>query len=136
MEDTNYADITHFGKTKKDFPTVDDIRRDYPDLIKEYNLNTDEKIRSFYNNTFAKSKNILRDQFNEVLPDVDFLSFSEGTLKPQVTPFHKARIKSAIGNNGMFDMTNPNIYKGLIPAFLMKGYLKPKTNEDEKSKSY
>ena len=25
-------------------------------------------------------------------------------------------LKSAIGNNGMFDMTNPNIYKGLIPA--------------------
>jgi len=25
-------------------------------------------------------------------------------------------IKSAIGNNGMFDMTNSNIYKGLIPA--------------------
>ena len=25
-------------------------------------------------------------------------------------------LKSARGNNGMFDMTNPNIYKTLIPA--------------------
>ena len=28
-------------------------------------------------------------------------------------------IKSAIGNNGMFDMTNPNIYKGIIPPALL-----------------
>lgn len=32
-----------------------------------------------------------------------------------VVPF-KNYPKSAIGNNGMFDMTNPNIYKSLIPA--------------------
>ena len=32
-----------------------------------------------------------------------------------VVPF-KNFPKSAIGNNGMFDMTNPNIYKGIIPA--------------------
>ena len=45
------------------------------------------------------------------------------------------QLKSAIGNNGMFDMTNPNIYKGLIPPALIIGYLKSKTNEDEKSNS-
>lgn len=28
------------------------------------------------------------------------------------------QLKSAVGNNGMFDMTNPNIYKTLIPGFL------------------
>jgi hypothetical protein len=27
-------------------------------------------------------------------------------------------VKSAIGNNGMFDMTNPNIYKALVPAVI------------------
>lgn len=31
--------------------------------------------------------------------------------------------------------TNPNIYKGLIPPALMTGYLKSKTNEDEKNNS-
>ena len=25
------------------------------------------------------------------------------------------QVKSAVGNNGMFDMTNPNIYKSLVP---------------------
>jgi hypothetical protein len=33
----------------------------------------------------------------------------------QVTPFSNYP-KSAIGNNGMFDMTNPNIYKSILPA--------------------
>ena len=32
-----------------------------------------------------------------------------------VFPTNK-QLKSAIGNNGMFDLTNPNIYKALIPA--------------------
>ena len=31
------------------------------------------------------------------------------------------QIKSAIGNSGMFDMTNPNIYKGLVPATMVGG---------------
>ena len=111
------------GKTKLDFPTIDDIRQKYPELIKDYNLNTDDEIRSFYNTTFPRNNNTIRDQFKEVLPDVDFLSFNEGSLKPQVTPFHKARIKSAVGNNGMFNMTNPNIYKALVPATAGVGVL-------------
>jgi hypothetical protein len=117
-DDTNYADVTEFGKTKLDFPTVDDIRQKYPELIKEYALDTDDKIRSFYNTTFPSNNNKIREQFKEVLPDVDFLSFNEGMLKPQITPFYKARVKSAIGNNGMFDMSNPNIYKSLLPITL------------------
>ena len=28
-------------------------------------------------------------------------------------------LKSATGNNGMFNMTNPNIYKGIIPPALL-----------------
>lgn len=32
-----------------------------------------------------------------------------------ITPFANY-LKSAIGNNGMFDMTNPNIYKSILPA--------------------
>jgi hypothetical protein len=30
-------------------------------------------------------------------------------------------LKSATGNNGMFDMTNPNIYKALVPAAIATG---------------
>lgn len=35
-------------------------------------------------------------------------------------------LKSAIGNNGMFDITNPNIYKGLIPAAGLYGLTQSK----------
>lgn len=35
--------------------------------------------------------------------------------------FDPTKIKSAVGNNGMFDMTNPNIYKGLVPAAIGTG---------------
>jgi hypothetical protein len=35
-------------------------------------------------------------------------------------PF-KNKVKSAIGNNGMFDMTNPNIYKSLFPYIGLGG---------------
>jgi len=39
------------------------------------------------------------------------------------------QIKSAIGNNGMFDMTNPNIYKGLIPTALLLDFLSENKNK-------
>lgn len=39
-------------------------------------------------------------------------------------------LKSAIGNNGMFDMTNPNIYKTLIPGAMTLGALN-QTNEKQ-----
>lgn len=34
--------------------------------------------------------------------------------------------KSIIGNNGNFDLTNPNIYKGLIPIGILSGFLSKK----------
>ena len=39
-------------------------------------------------------------------------------------------LKSAVGNNGMFDMTNPNIYKGLIPATVLGGVGAAKLQEN------
>ena len=35
-------------------------------------------------------------------------------------------LKSATGNNGMFDMTNPNIYKAIIPAVGLYGLTQSK----------
>ena len=51
-------------------------------------------------------KEYLTDEF-------DMMTGVDGHI--QVSSF-KNYPKSMIGNNGMFDMTNPNIYKGLIPA--------------------
>jgi hypothetical protein len=41
--------------------------------------------------------------------------------------------KSAIGNNGMIDMSNPNIYKGLIP-YIGAGYLGEKLYDSQQQK--
>ena len=46
-----------------------------------------------------------------------------------VFPTNK-QLKSAIGNNGMFDMTNPNIYKTLVPGAMTLGALN-QTNEKQ-----
>jgi hypothetical protein len=37
--------------------------------------------------------------------------------------------KSAVGNNGMFDMTNPNIYKALVPIVMGAGALQQNKQE-------
>lgn len=42
-----------------------------------------------------------------------------------VFPTNK-QLKSATGNNGMFDMTNPNIYKAVIPGLIGAGVLSQK----------
>ena len=47
----------------------------------------------------------------------------DGILGDILIAAHKKRnyLKSAIGNNGMFDMTNPNIYKSVLPIGLGLG---------------
>src|SRR5690625_2056910 len=46
----------------------------------------------------------------------------ENSFKIDYKPFTKYP-KSALGNNGMFDMSNPNIYKPLVPAAIGAGAL-------------
>lgn len=45
-------------------------------------------------------------------------------------------MKSARGNNGMFDMTNPNIYKGLVPAAGLYGLTQSKKQGGILKKKY
>jgi len=54
-------------------------------------------------------------------------------VREVVFPTNK-QLKSAIGNNGMFDMTNPNIYKALAPLLIGKKLLSEKTVETLKKK--
>lgn len=62
-------------------------------------------------NEQVKAGKISRDKLDE------FTSLHNPKNGEVVIPFNN-RVKSAIGNNGMFDMTNPNIYKGLVPAVI------------------
>jgi len=41
------------------------------------------------------------------------------------------QLKSATGNNGMFDMTNPNIYKAIVPGAIGLGAASQLNNEEE-----
>lgn len=66
--------------------------------------------------TYGKDK-ITNEQFEELIKNN-----YDGIIDKNIFPYHRQtivfdpkKIKSAIGNI-LFDMTNPNIYKGLIPA--------------------
>jgi hypothetical protein len=94
--------------------------RDYLNNLKSSKDNNDQLMESFRSelgkttttDDFAKyleKHNIdnikLNNIIDEGLGDVTIVNHKQGNY-----------LKSLIGNNGMFDMTNPNIYKGLIPA--------------------
>lgn len=76
-------------------------------------------------NEQVKAGKISRDKLDE------FTSLHNPKNGEVVIPFNN-RVKSAIGNNGMFDMTNPNIYKVLVPGILGAGALQQKTPEMQK----
>lgn len=80
-----------------------------PNIEKTSNL-TKQQIRNL------KGK----DVENVVYGDNDYLNQGFKGDSDIVVPFN-LNLKSAIGNNGMFDMTNPNIYKTLIPGAIGLG---------------
>ena len=117
LEHTDYQDITNFGKTMDDYLTLPELKEKYKETLKNYSFKNDEELESFIGTAFG-NKNQMKSRAKLVMPDVDFIRFDDSKLRPQVTPFHASPPKSAIGNNGMFDMTNPNIYKAAIPIGL------------------
>ena len=76
----------------------------------------DKYLRYFHRNIPEKLKNRVNQYLDKdiVIGDEFYPNVNEKAFE-MVVPFNN-RMKSAIGNNGMFDMTNPNIYKGLIPT--------------------
>ena len=78
---------------------------------------------------FNRNTNNNIDKFNYDLLDVK----KPGGHHEVVIPF-KSNPKSAVGNNGMFDMTNSNIYKALAPLLIGKKLLSDKTIETLKKK--
>ena len=80
---------------------LDNIELKFGKNSKEYNQGLID-----YDNALEE----IRKNRTKILPNEDFMNIKD----IQVTPFSNYP-KSAINNNGMFDMTNPNIYKGLIP---------------------
>jgi hypothetical protein len=103
--------IKDYGKTLEDYPSRQELYDKYSNQIKENSwIRTDEDFDKF----LSYIGEIPREKANLVMPEVDFLRINNTPLKEQITPFSNYP-KSTIGNNGMFDMTNPNIYKSILP---------------------
>ena len=118
-----------------------------------YYTNKDKIIADFKNSNFndikksdipkellkylPNKKTYFTDDIAEALEKSNFSSLE---IKNIIDPFYieretihnlnKSKLKSARGNNGMFDMTNPNIYKALFPTAIGAAALnKNKTNK-------
>lgn len=102
-------DYRNFGKIIDNLPSLADWKAsDFGKrMIKENQwLKTDEAIMDFIKTNFPN--NPVKETFID--QGGDFLRAIDSPLKEGVTPFSN-QMKSAVGNNGMFDLTNPNIYK-------------------------
>ena len=102
-------DYRNFGKIMDNLPSLADWKASDlgKRLIKQNQwLKTDDDIISFIKTNFPR--NPVKESFID--QGGDFLRAIDSPLQEGVTPFNN-QMKSSIGNNGMFDMTDPNIYK-------------------------
>jgi hypothetical protein len=74
------------------------------------------------NNQYDKKlNNLLKEQQEGIKHNINqYTTLTNPQNGEVVIPFNN-RVKSAVGNNGMFDMTNPNIYKSILPIGLGLG---------------
>jgi hypothetical protein len=125
IDKKNIEFARHYNRTSDEI--AKNIGYDRASLIQDANNN---KFASFMNSGLTELPSILKQGFTKhynmlyekALKQAEqnkgildhFTSLHNPYNKETVTPFSNY-LKSAIGNNGMFDMTNPNIYKGLAP---------------------
>ena len=105
-------DIKNYGKNIEDFPTRSELYNQYS---KEVEANSWIKSDEDFDKFLSYMNKTPREKAQLTLSDNDFIRINDTRLKEQVIPFSNYP-KSAVGNNGMFDMTNPNIYKALAPV--------------------
>jgi hypothetical protein len=104
---------------------------DYNAALKEYAKGDPEKVSFLYtkmnnpkiSNT-GESFQVLNTEKNKLISDgYDGLITPKSFFYPygENVLFNSNQLKSATGNNGMFDITNPNIYKSVLPIGLGLG---------------
>ena len=127
---------THLNKLKE--------KNGNPDLIKNIEENIKDLEKALVQNTkanenphFKKMVEYFKGQSNVSTDDVAYYLEKEGLDNIQIKNILDGSfgdinisnqmpgnyLKSLTGNNGMFDMTNPNIYKALVPAAIGTGAL-------------
>jgi hypothetical protein len=110
-------------------PTVYELYGQGNNPISAEDLINQNKNYDLFN--FYRSKDWRGDvPLEEQMLDYDVAIRNQTRGIERVSPWHQAdelvfpkntQLKSAVGNNGMFDMTNPNIYKSVLPIGLGLG---------------
>ena len=126
INENNIQGAKYYKKSyKEELKNIDNQVSSY---IKEIKDNpTDYTDQKFFiervNNMGKLKKATLKDAFrNKLNNNIDSYSTLENPQNGEVViPFNNL-VKSAVGNVGFFDMTNPNIYKSLLPL-VGTGYL-------------
>ena len=112
---------------RTNYARLDAINQTPSTLLQQENLNTFQKwMRNKYPEVDLTDRT-MTDHFASFLnsPEgrninrVEFKKIFDGTIDPIDVEVHnlnnQKQLKSMFGNNGMFDMTNPNIYKSILP---------------------
>ena len=102
--------------------------------IYETYINMENPYSGRIKGTYGKDQ-ITNKQYEELLSS-NYDGVIDKNLFPyprQTITFDPKNIKSAVGNNGMFDMSNPNIYKIITAGALGTQYLK---NQQEDPKEF
>lgn len=89
------------------------------------------KGKGINSTNYHNNEDLWRGKYDGVIADPktlerNYMDFNDTEYVTNIP----SNIKSAVGNNGMFDMTNPNIYKTLIPGAMTLGALN-QTNEKQ-----
>jgi hypothetical protein len=135
----NYARldlINQVPKTKKEAEILKDLQ-DYLRYNKALQRGSSETAP--YNlSDWVMTDNIadfLSTPKGKTVDRIEIEKILDGTIDPIDVEIHnlsnKKQLKSMWNNNGMFDMTNPNIYKAIIPAAIGIGTLK-QNNQSQK----
>ena len=110
----NYKNVKSVYINSKN-PLIHDHVSDPHEYIKDVNLDDYDVISS---RGFGKDYN-----YDKLTDDIQI-------EESEVAVPYGNYVKSATGNNGMFDMTNPNIYKGLVPVGLGIGLASQMQNKE------
>lgn len=128
--DVRYSDYLY----KQGSESMEKTLNTYKDRLKNINNLVDnpqnlEKIRTALGD-IASTDDIAKYVEDSNMDFVKIKNIHDGSFGDVSIVNHKPGnyLKSLRGNNGMFDMTNPNIYKALVPAVAGVGVLKQKKN--------
>jgi len=115
------------SKRNADYSDIDIYDEDILNYFKNKELGN-KSLKSYYNKNMRpiSTDDLAYDYLkNKDLDNITINNIYDSSFEPGTVRINNNKpgnyLKSMWGNNGMFDMTNPNIYKGLIPGAVATG---------------